>query len=189
MDDLTLATRAGLPDALRVLLERHPRASWEAHPEFNALTRFWLDRHLMFREAQARLIADTQGFLDHNRDPQRFASGLSRLAGFFVNELHGHHHIEDAHYFPALAAQDARVAPAFALLDRDHQALDGGLHALAERTNAVLAAVTGTAPAAAESGALLAELEGFQRLLDRHLTDEEEIVVPVILEYRGAGLG
>jgi hypothetical protein len=39
------------------------------------------------------------------------------------------------------------------------------------------------------AGALLGELERFAVFLDRHLTDEEDLIVPVILEYRGAGLG
>jgi len=49
MDDLR--HRKGLPDALRVLLEQYPRALWESHQNFDGLTRFWLERHLMFRRA------------------------------------------------------------------------------------------------------------------------------------------
>lgn len=186
MQDLALASRPGLPDALRVLAETYPRAGWESHPEFTALTRFWLDRHLMFRSAQARLIADTRGFLDRAREPRRFAAELARIGGFFVNELHAHHHIEDLHYFPQLAAREPRLDQGFALLDRDHQALDGALHALAETANAAVAALQAGA-AEAEARRLLGELEALERLLDRHLTDEEEIVVPAILEHQGAG--
>jgi len=93
MTALDLATRTGLPDALRVLVERHARARWEGHPEFNALTRFWLDRHLMFRRLQVQLVTETAGFLDRKREPRRFGADLSRLGGMFVSELHGHHHV------------------------------------------------------------------------------------------------
>jgi hypothetical protein len=41
--------------------------------------------------------------------------------------------------------------------------------------------------ASAELGRLHGELARFQTFLDRHLTDEEEIVVPVVLHH-GAGL-
>lgn len=95
MDDLTLATCPGLPDALRVLVERYPREVWETHLAFDQLTRFWLDRHLMFRAAQARLIGDTQGFLDRARDPRRFAAELDRLAGFFVGAAPASEYGED----------------------------------------------------------------------------------------------
>ncbi len=182
-DPLDLDRRTGLPDALRVLAEKYPRGTWETHPEFNALTRFWLDRHLMFRRIQDVLIAETESYLDRSADPTRYTADLSRLAGMFLNELHGHHGIEDAHYFPVLAARDARLGAGFELLDADHHALDAGIHGLADRTNAVL-----RAPAAVPAEALRAELERFRSLLDRHLTDEEDLVVPMILEYAGAGL-
>jgi len=183
-----LADRAGLPDALRVLLEAHPRPGWEAHPEFDALTRFWLDRHLMFRRLQARLVEETQGFLDGGAPSRAFGARLSRLAGLYLGELHGHHRIEDAHYFPQLRAQDARLEAGFDLLDRDHHELDAGLHGLADRANAVLRGLDDPARSRDAAGGLLAALEGFGGFLDRHLTDEEELVVPVILQYRGAGL-
>ncbi len=182
MDDL--ARRAGLPDVLRVLVEKYPRDGWEAHPEFNALTRFWLDRHLMFRDLQGRLIAETEGFLDRRLEAAVYGRGLVRRAGQFINELHGHHRIEDHSYFPILAAQDARLASGFDLLERDHQAIDPLLHRMVGNTNAVLTDLGDTKAAAR----LLGDFTEFARLLDRHLIDEEELVVPVILEYRGAGV-
>ena len=188
MDELALATRARLPEPLRVLLADYPRAGWEAHPHFTALTRFWLDRHLMFRRLQGLLVAETEAFLDKGRDPHAFARGLHRLGGSFLGELQGHHLVEDAHYFPRLQALDPRLAAAFELLDADHHALDARMHRLADAANAVLDAVPQGGPAMDPAGRLLGELTGFGRLLDRHLDDEEEIVVPVILANPGAGL-
>ena len=78
-DPLDLDRRTGLPDALRILAEKYPREIWEAHPEFNALTRFWLDRHLMFRRLQGMLIAETETYLDRTADPARYAANLSGL--------------------------------------------------------------------------------------------------------------
>lgn len=186
---LALAQRTGLPDALRVLVEKHPRLAWEAHPNFSALTRFWLDRHLGFRRMQAQLVRKTEGFLDRQIDPRGFVAALSRLAGPFISELHGHHHIEDQHYFPLLAKQDARLGRGFALLDRDHQAIDPLLQNLVERINAVLRGLEAAGSERTSTEALRADLTGFGRLLDRHLTDEEELVVPVILEYAPRELG
>lgn len=188
MNPLDLAARSGLPDALRVLAERYPRPGWEAHPEFNALTRFWLDRHLMFRRLQDMLVTETQGALDRKADPRRSAASISRLAGLYLNELEGHHRIEDGHYFPLLRAQDPRLVAGFDLLDADHHALHEGLETLAARANAALRGLAAKPADLTPSGALLTDLERFGRLLDRHLTDEEELIVPVILEHRGAGL-
>ena len=50
-------------------------------------------------------------------------------------------------------------------------------------------AVSAAAPAARDRlGAFHTSLTGFQGFLDRHLTDEEDLVVPVLLKYAPAGL-
>jgi hypothetical protein len=68
MNDSALSTRSGLPDALRVLLARYPREAWESHTNFNELTRFWLERHLMFRRLQAMLLELTETNIDRRID-------------------------------------------------------------------------------------------------------------------------
>ena len=176
--DLTLGVRTGLPDALRVLVEELPRESWEAHPEFGGMVQFWLDRHLMFRRLLAALEEDVQAVLDRKMAFESYAPRLSRFGGMLLNQLHGHHQIEDMHYFPQLVQLDARVARGFDLLEADHGAMDGLLNGLAEGANAVLGA---KADGRDRAGEFAGTLEGFHGLLDRHLVDEEEIIVPVIL--------
>lgn len=178
----SLETRIGLPDALRVLIETLPRETWEPHPNFDGLTRFWLDRHLMFRDLLGRLVTGAEAYLDKSADPMRHAQETARYAGFLLNQLHGHHQIEDQVYFPKLEALDARLTAGFELLDADHHALDGHIHALADRTNAYLQ-VAAEAAARDRVGELLGALQQFETFLDRHLTDEENLVVPVILTY------
>lgn len=186
-DLLALETRTGLPDALRVLLEAYPRPAWEADPGFSPLIRFWLDRHMMFRRIAGRLLAETRSRLDGASEPRAYAAALSRLGSAFVGELHGHHNVEDAHYFPVLARHDARLESGFALLDRDHHALDGHLQAFVTAANAVLQAPEARRHDA--TGAFLDQLAGFAPLLERHLTDEEDLVVPVLLRYGDRGMG
>lgn len=188
MDDLALARRTGLPDPLRVLVEKYPRLVWEGHPHFTELTRFWLDMHLNFRRMQGILETETESFLNRGREPAAYANGLAQVASRFLNELHGHHSIEDHHYFPLLKTLDARIAWGFDLLDADHQAMDGAIHRLAEATNAVLMAVRDGTPAEAAAGELHGQLRSFGRMVDRHLIDEEELVVPVILDHPEAGV-
>lgn len=186
-DPLALATRSGLPEALRVLLEDYPREAWEADPGFGQLIRFWLDRHMMFRNLSARMTEDAQTAVEGNTDQQRYAAGLSRVGGMFVNNLHGHHQVEDAHYFPVLSQHDSRLDRGFAMLDADHHALDGQLAGFVTRANAVLQA-EGAARQTA-TGRFLDELGTLAPLLERHLTDEEDLIVPVLLRYGEAGLG
>ncbi|MDU8945091.1 hemerythrin domain-containing protein [Ovoidimarina sediminis] len=177
-----LHSRTALPPALRVLAETLPRADWEAHANFDGLTRFWMNRHLMFREVLDRMRTGTEARLDQGLDPQRHAAETQRYASFFLNELHGHHMIEDQHYFPQLMRLDKRLEAGFQLLDADHHALDADLHALAETVNGYLQGWS--APDAQDrAGALLTHLQGFGVFLDRHLTDEEDLIVPIILTH------
>jgi hypothetical protein len=174
-DPLALGLRAGLPDGLQVLVRELPRLHWPAHPRFRGLASFWLDRHLEFRKVQALLAQDAAARLAGNMDPADHARRLSRLGGHLLDSLHGHHQIEDAEYFPLMATMDARVSRGFDLLEADHTALDGALHRFADAANAVL---KGDPDAAAH---LADTLGGFARFLDRHLEDEEDIVIPLIL--------
>lgn len=176
---LNLETRAGLPDALRVLVKAYPREIWEEHANFSQLVQFWMQRHIMFRQLVGILRDDAAGLADGHMTFEDYAPRLSHYAGTLLNELHGHHQIEDQHYFPQLVTLDARVANGFELLESDHEAMDGLLHNMASAANAVLQG--------GEIGVFHDRVNGFANLLERHLTDEEEIVVPVILHtgFRG----
>lgn len=175
MNDLALDRRQGLPDALRVLLEQYPRGTWEAHGNFGEMVQFWLERHLMFRRLLDQLQEETRAYIDKRMDGPEYAPRLSRFGGFFLNQLHSHHHVEDSHYFPQLIGLDGRIEKGFDLLETDHHALDGLLKSFADQANDVL---NGRSEAV---GPFLDHLETFERMLDRHLTDEEDLIVPVIL--------
>jgi iron-sulfur cluster repair protein YtfE (RIC family) len=177
-----LESRTGLPPALRVLVEEIPRLEWKGHPNFGGMVQFWLERHLMFRSLMTQLSSDAEELVDRKIDLEAYAPRLSRYGGFFLNQLHGHHQIEDAHYFPRLAGLDPRITRGFEILDADHHALDGHLNDFATGANAVLQKV-GQATAGREAaGAFHGLLGQFDGFLNRHLTDEEELVVPVILK-------
>jgi len=181
MSDSTLETRRKLPEHLRVLAEKYPRDGWETHSNFDQMTRFWLDRHLMFRDLMQKVQDQTQAYLDGQAP--RFGPDIARYTGFFLNQLHGHHNIEDHHYFPVFNQLDSRLIRAFDILDSDHHALDGHIHGLADKTNAVLQRIQAGQDARIAADALLDAQVGFDRFLNRHLFDEEEIIVPLVLEY------
>ena len=179
MTDLSLQNRPGLPDALRLLLPLYPRVDWTRHENFDGLVSFWLDRHLNFRDLTARMSAGTAALLDRSTDPQAHAATLARLGNRFLQELHGHHQIEDMHFFPRLTRLEPRLTRGFAMLETDHLAIDGLLSRFTTTANAVL-----TDPAdLTAAAAFAADLAIITALLDRHLTDEEDLIVPVILHH------
>ena len=185
-NSLQLNLRKGLPEVLQVLLREYPRSGWTGDPGYQGLIQFWLDRHMMFRQLTQRLGGETQKALDGNLDLNTYKRQLARLGSFFVQELHGHHNIEDQHYFPVLAKLDPRIQAGFDLLDQDHHALDPLLGEFAQDANAVLRAQDpSTSTALKDLNTNIIELTA---LLDRHLVDEEELVVPVILKHGAQGL-
>ena len=188
MTSLALDTRAGLPEALQLLLNDYPRDGWARHPQFHGLVSFWLDRHMMFRRLMEHMSRETEAMLDAERDARTFAQGVARYGGLFVEQLHGHHQIEDHHYFPILRQRDPRIARGFDLLDADHHALDGILARFVDQANAAIKAATGPDPRPAAER-LHHGLQDLQRLIERHLTDEEDLIVPVILRDGPDGLG
>lgn len=186
----TLTKRSALPDALRVLVTQFPRAEWANHPNYSQLIAFWLDRHMMFRRLMTELSADADKMLDKQINPETYKKRLSRFGGMLIHELHNHHQIEDMHYFPVMAKLDTRVSAGFDLLERDHHALDGILETWTQSANAVLqSARTGHAEFETTVSGFQKTLTGFDPLLNRHLIDEEELVVPVLLKYAPTELG
>lgn len=183
MTDLALANRDGLPDALRVLLADYPRALWESDPGFDGLIRFWLDRHIMFRRVVADMLGDARRLVDAKMEPAQYASRLSRYGGMFVNGLHEHHMIEDTHYFPKLSTKDARIEGGFAILDKDHHDIDELLNAFVGSANGILNLREKQSEMRSLVGRFETEMIGLERLLNRHLNDEEELIVPVILKF------
>lgn len=185
---LALDKRAGLPEPLRVLLLDYPRLGWEAHPNFSGLVQFWLEMHMKFRKLLELMDADTKTVLDRGMDMQQYAGRVSRFGGMLVSQLHHHHQIEDGHYFPTLSVLDERITAGFDILEKDHEVMDGLLNRFATAANGVLQNVSDEVKARDGAGVFLRELDGFGGMLDRHLNDEEELIVPVILKNGAAGL-
>lgn len=188
LSDLKLADRVGLPDALRVLLADYPRNGWAAHPQFEGLVAFWLSRHQMFRDLMGMIASDAEAAMDRRIGGRDYAMRLSRLGGGLIQNLHGHHQIEDHHYFPVLRQYDARIAAGFDLLDADHHAMDGLLSGFADAANGAIRAADDPAALIDRAADLRACMGDFRRMLERHLADEEDLIVPVILRSGGAGL-
>ena len=174
---LDLSTRTGLPPALRVLADELPRAGWEAHPNFRPLAEFWMERHIAFRRLLAMLTDQAEARLDDRIAADALAAQVSRIGGMLVGGLEEHHNVEDHHYFPAMAGMEPRISRGFEMLDADHHALHHWLATLTDAANGAIRARDRES-----AGNLHSELTRFAPLLDRHLTDEEDLVVPVILK-------
>ncbi|MDJ0612704.1 MAG: hemerythrin domain-containing protein [Rhizobiaceae bacterium] len=177
-----------MPEAMRVLFAQYPRDEWEAHPGFKDKTRQWLNAHRGFRQLTEILNADAKELLDRNLDAAEYAARLSRYGNILVGNLHGHHAWEDHEYFPELSAADSRFDRGLEILEKDHAALDTVLHAFTNIGNRALRLETLDGKKLYEEvGNLQPVIEAIEKFLDRHLGDEEELAVPIILHHRLRG--
>jgi hemerythrin-like domain-containing protein len=187
---LALARRSGWPEDLRVLIAQYPREQWEGHANLGEMARFWLSRHDMFRELATMIQAIEAQFREGAISAAEFPRQFVPRLQFLLSQLGVHHQIEDLHYFPIFRAAEARLARGFDVLEGDHHAIHADMARTADTANALLRALQGDADAlrrcggdyAAASGALL-------KGLIRHLDDEEDLIVPLILDRSEAALG
>ena len=189
-DILALASRSGWPDDLRVLLAKYPREQWQGHANLGEMAQFWLSRHDMFRELAATLREIETEFREGRLPAVEFPRQFVPRLQFMLSQLNAHHQIEDHHFFPIFRAADERLARGFDVLEGDHHAIHADMARVAETANALLRALQGHADAqrrcgddyAAASGALL-------KGLICHLDDEEDLIVPLILDRGEEALG
>lgn len=184
-----LNQRKSLPPDLDMLLKQYPRKEWARHENLGGMAKFWLQRHDMFRALGGELRKGTGRFQDGGRDPQEFWRWFAPRASTFLNELHGHHHIEDEHYFPVFRRAEKRLVRGFDILDMDHITLDQEIKGLADDANAFQRALSKRGDVRPAADRLHKRLEGMQTGVLRHLSDEEDLIIPVILDQGERKLG
>ena len=105
-----------------------------------------------------------------------------------VGNLHGHHGWEDHSYFPELSAADPRFDTGLEILEKDHEVLDAVLDVFTRTANRTIKLIQlDEKQAREEAGKLLEVARAIKALLARHLSDEEELAVPIILHHRLRG--
>jgi hypothetical protein len=188
--DLDLNSRLGWPDDLRFILERYPRETWPDHVNLAGMARFWLEIHNGFRRAGAQLQGATGEFREGLLTPERFRSWYAPRLQTFLGHLEGHHNIEDYQMFPIFNAAEPRLVKGFDVLETDH----GTIHAVMEQMADAANAFMRTAPSEGDRMRYAADAyadaaDRLMVMLDRHLGDEEDLVIPLILDRGEEALG
>ena len=131
---------------------------------------------------------DAEHFLDRTVSPDAYAARLSYYGNALVGNLRGHHGWEDRSYFPELSAADPRFDVGLQVLEKDHADLDLVLDQYTRTANRAIKLIhLDEAQARSEVGALRDTSEVIEAFLKRHLSDEEELAVPIILHHRLRG--
>ncbi|MEX0589521.1 MAG: hemerythrin domain-containing protein [Xanthobacteraceae bacterium] len=188
--DSDLDTRLGWPAELRFLLDRYPREQWMAHANLGQMARFWLDRHQMFRELGGALKDATEEFRAGTVTPQEFQAWFGPRLQFFLQQLHAHHQIEDHHYFPIFRAAETRLVNGFEVLEKDHEILHEGILRSVESANEFLKSLhAGDDKLRSAGDSYTGVNEALLKKMLRHLDDEEDLIVPLILDRGEDQLG
>ena len=173
-----------------MLLARYPREQWNAHPNLGDMAHFWLSRHAMFRELSATIAQITAQFRAGQLLPGEFARQFVPRLQFILDQLEVHHRIEDLHYFPIFREADARLTRGFEVLEGDHHHIHLDMARTAETANALLQTLQGDADRLRRCGDDYADASGLLLGgLIRHLDDEEDLIVPLILDRGEQALG
>ena len=186
-----VAHRPGLSPTLRGGLIDVPREAWENDPRFRGEPQVWLQIHHGLLAAAAELPRRCERLLlaaeaDDGDRLKRYLVETRDLAVQLTRHAHGHHHIEDHHFFPLFARAVPALSAHLELLDGDHRVLAETLDEM-ERATAALPSRPEESAAERRDALLgpterLLEASGrFDTLFRRHIGDEEEICIPIML--------
>ncbi|WP_201586620.1 hemerythrin domain-containing protein [Psychrobacter jeotgali] len=158
------------------LYEKLPASHWR-NAEYVNRTANWLNTHNGIRKRQKvlkQLSAEYQmGALNWSNYRLQVLPRIEE----HVFKLHQHHSIEDKRYFPRFIQEYPQLKAGFELLERDHERLDALLNEL-QTLNNTLAMSTVEDNALAER--LHHTLIASSDLLASHLSDEEDLVIPIL---------
>jgi len=184
--------RSGWPDELCVVLKDYPRETWLKTQ--SSMAHFWIGKHEYLRRQSEGLQSANQKYrAEQHAGALEFVNWITPRLQSFLSELHGHHQIEDFHYFPAFRSAEPRLTTGFDVLASDHELVHQGIASVVESVNTFIAALDteNSGNQDAQRHAADRYIEASQLLhkrLERHLVDEEDLIIPLMIR-QDAGRG
>ena len=152
--------------------------------------RFWMEIHKGLLKASATLPQWCEQLLSLN-DAEALRALQPRVVSLgaqLIHHAHGHHHIEDEHFFPVFLQRYPELANPIDLLEHDHEVLASVLDNM-EKAVAGMNRPAGAGEKAGRDELLVAgevlhkAALRLDRLFVRHIGDEEEICLPVLAQW------
>ncbi len=194
---MTLSTnhntsQQALDDDLFSLAPRHPDSRLEADwlflynklppdqwfaADYAYKTSGWLKVHTNIRKRQRILTQISEAYTSGEFDWAEYRSQILKRINMHILKLHQHHGVEDEGFFPEFVSMYPQLAPAFEILGHDHEYLNALLDKLQIQNDEL-------AKSEVEDKALAEQLHDtlvkVTDLLQQHLTDEEDLVIPIL---------
>lgn len=185
-------SQQALDDDLFSLAPRHPDSRLETDwlflynklppdqwfgADYAYKTSGWLKVHTNIRKRQRILMQISDAYISGEFDWSEYRSQILKRINMHVLKLHQHHGVEDEGFFPEFVSMYPKLAPAFEILGHDHEYLNELLDKLQIQNDQL-------ARSEVEDKALAEELHktlvAVTALLQQHLTDEEDLVIPIL---------
>lgn len=183
-NSLVLGARKGLADDLAYLRPLYPTSDWRSHANFGELANFWLHVHSSLRSEGSEFVRIVNAYRGQEIDRMQLQQAFVPQLNSFLQHLDHHHRIEDNVYFPKFRLLDGRLIAGFDLLEADHELIHQSLVQTVAHARELLAALSQTAGGERQAADTFAgRIEHLLKLLQQHLGDEEELVVPALLEH------
>ncbi|WP_367105136.1 hemerythrin domain-containing protein [uncultured Psychrobacter sp.] len=158
------------------LYEKLPPDQWFS-ADYAYKTSGWLKVHTNIRKRQRILTQISDAYMSGEFDWTEYRSQILKRINMHVLKLHQHHGVEDDGFFPEFVSMYPKLAPAFEILGHDHEYLNELLDTLQAQNDQLARSDT-------EDKALAKELHdtlvAITDLLQQHLTDEEDLVIPIL---------
>lgn len=187
---ILLARRKAARENRDSVLEEHPkisRSEWRDHPAwYSSMGSHFLDIHGSFRHGLARMVKFAAGDEVSNGDADA-VQRLHKQFDSFCSSLHHHHTLEEHMVFDPLLRKEHLQSEMHLLWD-DHDAVvkltEDGKASLATAVEVCRTAKepkdTETRKAAAAEA--VKAVTAFAEHLTKHLQDEEDVLVPMMLD-------
>ncbi|MDE0490928.1 hemerythrin domain-containing protein [Psychrobacter sp. A3] len=181
-----------LDDDLFAPSPRHPESRLEAEwlflfnklppdqwfgADYAYKTSGWLKVHTNIRKRQRILTQISEGYQSGEYDWAKYRSQMLKRINIHILKLHQHHGVEDEGFFPEFIRMYPQLQEGFEILRRDHERLDALLDELQAQNDQLTRSEVGDKALAEQ---LHQTLMDASKLLSQHLTDEEDVVIPIL---------
>ena len=175
----------------RLLIDQYPREVWPTHANLGSCPASGLIFMAVFASSARVSSIRRSPFARVRSRPAEFRAWFQPRLRYFLSGLEGHHQIEDHQFFPLFGAAEPRLATGFDVLERDHEVIHQSMDEARAAANAFLVADLADRDLPHEVRRPLRRRGGCAACaaLLRHLDDEEDLIIPLILERSERALG
>ncbi|TLY52369.1 MAG: hemerythrin domain-containing protein [Gammaproteobacteria bacterium] len=175
--------RTQLDAELRAQLPASTREAWPRHANYAQGAKHLQDIHramLANSEGMTRVLTALAEGHVATAQIAAAAKNAHDVARHVVDHLHTHHRIEDEQLFPQFARWNPKISRPLALLEADHRVLNAAGSVLDQ----ALRSYPKAAAQATEYARVAQAAAQLDRVMRRHIADEEDIVIPAYLGLR-----